>query len=72
MKVHVIWYTRSNLLISDRAYWLVIVILKLVMWINRLDILITIIQIVKNFVEFPPFKVELLLRQSSFSGAHLN
>ena len=50
---------------------LVIVILKLVMWMNRLDIWITIIQIIQNFVEFRPLKAELLLRQSSSSGAHL-
>ena len=50
---------------------LVIVILKLVMWMNRLDIWITIIQIIQNFVEFRPLKVELLLRESSFSVTHL-
>ena len=50
---------------------LVIVILKLVMWMNRLDIWITIIQKIENFVEFRPLKAELLLRQSSSSGVHL-
>ena len=39
------------------------------MWMNRLDIWITIIQ---NFVEFRLLKVELLLRQSSSSRAHLD
>ena len=39
---------------------------------NRVDIRITIIQTVQNFVEFRPLKAELLLRQSSFSGAHLD
>ena len=38
---------------------------------NRLDIRITIIQTVQNFVEFRPLKAELLLRQSSCSGFHL-
>ena len=71
MKGHVIRYTKSNLLISDRTYWLVIVILKLVMWMNRVDIRITIIQTVQNFVEFRPLTAELLLRQSSCSGVHL-
>ena len=71
MKGHAIPYTRSNLLISDQTYWLVIVILKLVIWMNRLDIRITIIQTVQNFVEFRPLKAELLLRQSSCSGFHL-
>ena len=51
---------------------LVIVILKLVMWMNRLDIWITIIQKIENFVEFRPLKAELLLRQSSSSGVHLD
>ena len=50
---------------------LVIVILKLVMRMNRLDICITIIQIIQNFVEFRPLKAELLLRQSSSFGPHL-
>ena len=50
---------------------LVIVILKLVMWMNRIDIRITIIQTVQNFVEFRPLKAQLLLRQSSSSGVHL-
>ena len=50
---------------------LVIVILKLVMRMNRLDICITIIQIIQNFVEFRPLKAELLLGQSSSSGIHL-
>ena len=71
MKGHVIWYTGSNLLISDRTYWLVIVILKLVIWMNRVDIRITIIQTVQNFVEFRPLKDELLSRQSSSSMVHL-
>ena len=53
------------------ALRLVIVILTLVMWTNRLDIWITIIQIIKDFVEFRPLKAELLLRQGSSSGAHL-
>ena len=47
---------------------LVIVILKLVMRMNRLDICITIIQIIQNFVEFWPLKAELLLGQSFSSG----
>ena len=54
---------------------LVIVILKLVTWMNRLDIWITIIQKIQNFVvEFRPLKAELLLRlrQSSSSGSHLD
>ena len=51
---------------------LVILILKLVMWMNGLDIWITIIQKIQNFVEFRPLKAELLLRQSSSSGAHLD
>ena len=38
---------------------------------NRLDIWITIIQIIQNFVEFRPLKAELLLRQSSSFGPHL-
>ena len=38
---------------------------------NRVDIRITIIQTVQNFVEFRPLKAELLLRQSSCSGFHL-
>ena len=71
MKGHVIWYTGSNLLISDQTYWLVIVILKLVIWMNRVDIRITIIQTVQNFVEFRPLKDELLSRQSSSSMVHL-
>ena len=70
MKGHVIWYTGSNLLISDQTYWLVIVILKLVIWMNRVDIRITIIQTVQNFVEFRPLKDELLSRQSSSSMIH--
>ena len=48
---------------------LVTVILKLVMWMNRLDIWIKMIQ---NFVEFRPVKAELLLRKSSLSHAHLD
>ena len=47
---------------------LVILILKLVMWMNWLDISVTIIQ---NFGEFRSLKAELLLRQiiiSSFWG----
>ena len=51
---------------------LVIVILKIVTWMNRLDIWITIIQKNQNFVEFRPLKDELLLRQSSSSGANLD
>ena len=39
------------------------------MWMDRLDIWITVIQ---NFVEFRPLKVKLLLRQSSSSQAHLD
>ena len=39
---------------------------------NRVDIRITIIQTVQNFVEFRPLKAELLLRQSSSSGADLD
>ena len=39
---------------------------------NRLDIRITISQTVQNFVELRPLKVELLLRQSSSSGVHLD
>ena len=50
---------------------LVIVILKLVMRMNRLDIWIAMIQVIQNFVEFRPLKAELLLRQSSSFGAHL-
>ena len=50
---------------------LVIVILKLVMWMNRLDISITIIEIIQNFAELRPLKAELLLRQSSSSKAYL-
>ena len=38
---------------------------------NRLDIGITIIQIIQNFIEFRLLKAELLLRHSSSSGAHL-
>ena len=38
---------------------------------NRLDIRITIIQTVQNFVEFRPLKAELLLKQRSSSGVHL-
>ena len=38
---------------------------------NRLDISITIIQKIPNFVKLRPLKAELLLRKSSFSGAHL-
>ena len=38
---------------------LVIVILKLVMWMNGLDIWITKIQITQNFVEFRSPKAEL-------------
>ena len=44
-------------------------ILKLVMWMIRLDIWITIIQ---SFAEFWPLKAELLLRQNSSSRAHLD
>ena len=51
---------------------LVIVILKLVTWMNRLHIWITIIQKIQNFVEFRSLKAELFLRQSSSSGAHLD
>ena len=51
---------------------LVILILKLVMWMNGLDIWITIIQKIQNFVEFRPLRAELLLRQSSSSSAHLD
>ena len=40
--------------------------------VNRLGIWITLIQITQNFVEFRPLKAELLLRQSSSSGAHLD
>ena len=39
---------------------------------NRLDIWITIIQIIQNVSEFRPLKGEFLLRQSSSSGAHLD
>ena len=39
---------------------------------NRIDIGITIIQTVQNFVEFRPLKAELLLRQCSSSGVHLS
>ena len=39
---------------------------------KRLDIRITIIQKIQNFVEFRPLKTGLLLRQSSSSGAHLH
>ena len=46
--------------------------IELVIWMNRLGIWITIIQIIQNFVKFRPLKVELLLRQSSLSGAHLD
>ena len=51
---------------------LVILILKLVMWMNGLDIWITIIQKIQNFVEFRPLKIEFLLRQSTSSGAHVD
>ena len=51
---------------------LVIAILKLVTWMNRLDIWITIIQKIHNFVEFWPLKAELILRQSFSSGTHLD
>ena len=51
---------------------LVIAILKLVTWVNRLDIWITIIQKIHNFVEFQPLKVELILRQSFSSETHLD
>ena len=51
---------------------LVIAILKLVTWMNRLDIWITIIQKIHNFVEFRPLKAELILRQSFSSGTHLD
>ena len=46
--------------------------IELVIWMNRLGIWITIIQIIQNFDTFRPLKVELLLRQSSFCGAHLD
>ena len=39
---------------------------------NRLDIWITIIQKIQSFIEFWPLKAELLLRQSSSSGAYLD
>ena len=39
---------------------------------NRLDISITIIQKIQNLVEFGPLKAELLLTQSSSSGAFLD
>ena len=39
---------------------------------NRLDIRITIIQIIQNYAEFRPLKAELLLRRNSFSEAHLD
>ena len=42
---------------------------EIVMWLNRIDIWITIIQ---SFLEFQPLKTELLLRQSSSSQAHLD
>ena len=48
-----------------------IVVLKLAMWMNRLDISITIIQIIQNFAELRPLKAELLLRQSSSSEVYL-
>ena len=48
-----------------------IVVLKLAIWMNRLDILITIIQIIQNFAELRPLKAELLLRQSSSSEVYL-
>ena len=51
---------------------LVILILKLVMWMNGLDIWITIIQKIQNFVEFRPLKAELLSRQRSSYGTHLD
>ena len=38
---------------------------------NRLDISITIIQIIQNFAELRPLKAELLLRQSSSSEVYL-
>ena len=50
---------------------LAIVILKLVMTMNILDIWIIITQIIQNFAEFRPLKAELLLGQSSPSGAHV-
>ena len=48
---------------------LVIVLLKLVMWINRVHIWLAIIQ---NLVEFLPLKAELLLRQRSSFRIHLD
>ena len=48
-----------------------IVVLELAMWMNRLDISITIIQIIQNFAELRPLKAELLLRQSSSSEVYL-
>ena len=48
-----------------------IVVLKLAIWMNRLDISITIIQIIQNFAELRPLKAELLLRQSSSSEVYL-
>ena len=51
---------------------LVILILKLFTWMKRLDIWITIIQKIQNFVQFWHMKAELLLRQSSSSGAYLH
>ena len=51
---------------------LVIVILKLARWMSGLDIWITIIHKIRNFIEFWPLKAELLLKQSSSSGAHLD
>ena len=48
---------------------LVIVILKLLMWMNRLDIWITLVQ---KCVEFRPLKDELLWRQGSSFRAYLD
>ena len=57
---------------QNLEFRLMIVILKLVMEINSLDIWIAIIQTIQNFVEFRPLKAELLLRQSFSSEAHLD
>ena len=38
---------------------------------NTLYILLTVVQIIQNFAEFRPLKIELLLRESSFSATHL-
>ena len=39
---------------------------------NRVDIWVTIIQKIQNFVEYRPLRVELFLRQCSSSVAHLD